>query len=83
VLPAKERTLLATLLLRSGQVVTSALIEALWDDAPPVTARDSVQGHVRQLRRLLGPAGGRIIARAPGYLTEVRPGELGLDSLSG
>jgi DNA-binding SARP family transcriptional activator/Tfp pilus assembly protein PilF len=80
-LPAKERIVLATLLLRAGQVVaTSALIGALWDDDPPATARNSVQGHVKQLRRLLGPAGERVITRAPGYLIEVRPGELDLDS---
>ena len=81
VLPAKERIVLATLLLRAGQVVaTSALIDALWDDEPPSTARNSVQGHVKQLRRLLGPAGERVITRAPGYLIEVRPGELDLDA---
>ena len=80
-LPAKERIVLATLLLRAGQVVaTSALIGALWDDDPPATARNSVQGHVKQLRRLLGQAGERVITRAPGYLIEVRPGELDLDS---
>jgi len=79
-LPAKERVVLATLLLRAGQVVAaSALIEALWDDRPPATARNSLQSHVRQLRRLLGPAAGRIITKAPGYLVEVRPGELDLD----
>lgn len=82
-LPAKERIVLATLLLRNGQVVaTSALIEALWDDKPPPTARNSVQGHIKQLRRLLGPTGRRIITKAPGYLIEVRPGELDLDSFT-
>jgi DNA-binding SARP family transcriptional activator len=81
VLPAKERIVLATLLLRAGEAASiSTLIEALWDDEPPVTARNGVQGHVKQLRRLLGPAGGRIITRTPGYLIEVRPGELDLDS---
>jgi DNA-binding SARP family transcriptional activator/tetratricopeptide (TPR) repeat protein len=81
VLPPKERIVLATLLLRAGQAASvSTLIEALWDDEPPVTARNGVQGHVKQLRRLLGPAGGRIITRTPGYLIEVRPGELDLDS---
>ena len=73
--------MLATLLLRAGQVVAAAsLIEALWDDQPPPSARNSLQGHVKHLRRLLGPAGGRIITRAPGYLIDVRPDELDLDS---
>lgn len=81
VLPPKERIVLATLLLRAGQAASiSTLIEALWDDEPPVTARNGLQGHVKQLRRLLGPAGERIITRTPGYLIEVRPGELDLDS---
>jgi DNA-binding SARP family transcriptional activator len=80
VLPAKERIALATLLLGNGQVIsTSALIEALWDEDPPPGARNGLQGHIKQLRRLLGPSGGRIITKAPGYLIEVRPGELDLD----
>ena len=73
--------MLATLLLRAGQIVAAAsLIEALWDDQPPASARNTLQGHVKKLRRLLGPAGGRIITRAPGYLIDVRPDELDLDS---
>lgn len=80
VLPAKERIVLAALLLRAGQVVaTSALIEALWDNDPPANARNSVQVRVSQLRKLLGPAGGRIVTKPPGYLIEVRAGELDLD----
>ena len=76
--------MLAALLLRRGRVVsTSALIEALWDDEPPPTARNSVQGHVKQLRRLLGPSGGRIITKSPGYLIEVWPDELDLDRFTG
>jgi DNA-binding SARP family transcriptional activator/tetratricopeptide (TPR) repeat protein len=80
-LPARERILLATLLLRAGRVVaTSALIEAIWDGEPPATARNSVQGSVKHLRKLLHPAaGGRIVTRSPGYLIDVRPGELDLD----
>ena len=73
--------MLATLLLRAGQIVAAAsLIEALWDDQPPASARNTLQGHVKKLRRLLGPAGGRIITKPPGYLIEVRPGELDLDA---
>jgi DNA-binding SARP family transcriptional activator/tetratricopeptide (TPR) repeat protein len=80
-LPARERILLATLLLRAGRVVaTSVLIEAIWDGEPPATARNSVQGQVKHLRQVLGPsAGGRIVTRSPGYLIDVRPGELDLD----
>ena len=76
-LPPKERTVLAALLLRAGEVVSVAtLAEAIWDDAPPPSARNTIQGHIKQLRRLLGPESARIVTRAPGYLIEVRPGEL-------
>jgi DNA-binding SARP family transcriptional activator len=76
-LSPKERTVLAALLLRAGEVVSvAALAEAIWDDAPPPSARNTIQGHVKRLRRLLGPASARIVTRAPGYLIEVRPGEL-------
>jgi len=76
-LPPKERTVLAALLLRAGEVVSvAALAEAIWDDAPPPSARNTIQGHIKRLRRLLGPASARIVTQAPGYLIEVRPGEL-------
>ena len=69
--------MLAALLLRAGEVVSvAALAEAIWDDAPPPSARNTIQGDIKRLRRLLGPASARIVTRAPGYLIEVRPGEL-------
>ena len=75
-LPLKERTVLAALLLRAGEVVSvAALADAIWDDAPPPSARNTIQGHIKRLRRLFGPASERIVTRAPGYLIEVRPGE--------
>lgn len=84
-LPGKERALLAALLLQPGRIVpTESLIDVLWDTDPPTSARNTVQWHVKQLRRLLGPQiAERIITRAPGYLIEVRPGELDLDNFSG
>jgi DNA-binding SARP family transcriptional activator/Flp pilus assembly protein TadD/Mrp family chromosome partitioning ATPase len=75
----KERTVLAALLLRANTVVSvTMLAQALWDDTPPPSARNTIQGHVKQLRKLLGPESERIITRAPGYLIEVRLGELDL-----
>jgi DNA-binding SARP family transcriptional activator len=78
---AKQRVVLAHLLLRANKVVsTDALIEAVWGEHPPPRARITVQNYVMRLRRLLGPiAGERIITRAPGYLIEVHDGELDLD----
>ncbi len=71
--------MLATLLLRAGQVVSvPALATAIWDDDPPSSARNTIQGQVKRLRQALGPESGRIVTRSPGYLIEVQPGELDL-----
>jgi DNA-binding SARP family transcriptional activator len=74
----KQRVLLAALLLRANQVVTSAdLADAVWDGRPPGTARVTLQNYVKRLRQALGPAGyERIVTRPAGYLIEVGPGEL-------
>lgn len=76
--PAKQRAVLAGLLLRANRVVSmESLAEELWDADPPATARNTTQGYVNRLRQVL-PAG-RLITRAPGYLLEVHNGELDLD----
>ena len=55
---SKQRAVLAMLLLRAGEVVaTDALIEGLWGERPPPTARGTVQVYVSQLRRALVAAG--------------------------
>jgi DNA-binding SARP family transcriptional activator len=81
VLPAKQRVLLAALLLRANRVVpVGALIDAVWEDAPPSSARVTLQGYVKQLRQSLGvQAAKRIVTRSPGYLMVVAAGELDLD----
>jgi DNA-binding SARP family transcriptional activator/predicted negative regulator of RcsB-dependent stress response len=80
----KQRTLLVTLLLHSGRVVSmDQLVEVLWGPDPPKTAITQVQGLVSQLRRALATEGGqppRLLTRHPGYLLQVEPGELDLDS---
>ena len=71
--------MLATLLLRAGKVVPGeALAQALWDTAPPASARNTIQGHIKRLRRLLEPESARIVTVAPGYLMEVGQEELDL-----
>src|SRR4051794_37087438 len=63
---AKQRLLLATLLLHVNEVVSSdRLIEALWGERPPPTANKALQVHVSQLRRLLEPD--LLVTRPPGY----------------
>ncbi|MGW1840644.1 BTAD domain-containing putative transcriptional regulator [Streptomyces sp. NPDC002067] len=56
--PAKRRSLLAALLLRSNHPVpVEALTDALWDQEPPPRARSVIQGHVSRLRSLMSDAG--------------------------
>lgn len=75
--PAKQRVVLAALLLRANRVVPAeSIIEELWDADPPASARNTTAGYVARLRRIL-PAGG-LITRAPGYLLNVGAGELDL-----
>src|SRR5437868_10282811 len=74
---AKHRALLAMLLLHSNQVVsTERLIDALWDDEPPQTARKTLQVYISQLRKTLGKD--RVETRAPGYVVRVAEDELDL-----
>ena len=70
----RERMLLAVLVLRRGEVVsTDALVETLWGDDPPSTAPKAVQGYVSHLRRLLDAAGagGLLVTQHPGYVLRV------------
>jgi DNA-binding SARP family transcriptional activator len=73
-LPAtKQRALLAILLLHRNEVVSAdRLIDELWGERPPKTARKTLQMHVSHLRRVL-PAGGATTAcSAPGVPGSVR-----------
>src|SRR5580765_5652214 len=72
---AKQRALLAVLLLNPNQVVSrDRLIDALWEENPPDTAPKALQVHVSRLRRLLGSD--RIETRTPGYAIRVDLDEL-------
>ena len=72
---AKQRLLLAALLVRAPQVVSvDQLTETLWGEHQPTDPRNALQIQVGQLRRRLGP-GGRdlVVLRPPGYALEVSP----------
>ncbi|MEN3356993.1 MAG: hypothetical protein V7637_975 [Mycobacteriales bacterium] len=80
----QQPAVLATLLLHANRVVSvDRLADSLWGDEPPAAARRLVHGCVAELRRTLrAEAGGGeppVLTRPPGYLVEVRPGELDLD----
>jgi DNA-binding SARP family transcriptional activator len=77
---AKQRTVLAVLLLDAGVVVSrDQLIDALWGEAPPPTAGHTLDAYVSRLRKVLGDDPGRLLTRAPGYMLRVEPGALDLD----
>jgi predicted ATPase/DNA-binding SARP family transcriptional activator len=68
----KRRALLAVLLLEPNQVVSrDRLIDALWGEEPPDTARNTIQVYVSQLRKLLPD--GTLETAPPGYRLSVEP----------
>jgi DNA-binding SARP family transcriptional activator len=72
VTPLKQRALLAALLLRPGQVVSiDRLLDDLWGEAPPPSAKASLQNAVSRLRRHVGPE--LLVTRPPGYVLDVAP----------
>ncbi|GIJ55693.1 AfsR/SARP family transcriptional regulator [Virgisporangium aurantiacum] len=72
---SKIRSLLAALLLSPGRVVaTDRLIDIIWDDDPPPTARALIQTYVSMLRRAVGPE--IVGTHAPGYLVRVPEDDL-------
>jgi predicted ATPase/DNA-binding SARP family transcriptional activator len=68
----KRRALLAVLLLEPNRVVSREhIIDSLWGEEPPDTARNTVQVYVSQLRKLLPE--GMLETAAPGYRLVVDP----------
>ena len=75
------RRFLALLLLRANEVVPrERLIDELWGEAPPATARDTVKVYVGRLRKLLSAnrSAARLVTRGGGYLLEIEPEQLDL-----
>jgi DNA-binding SARP family transcriptional activator len=71
----KQRAVLAILLLRRGEAVSSdVLVDALWAEDPPPTARAALHNYVAQLRRALGP--GLVLSRAGSYLLDIVPEQI-------
>ena len=72
---AKQRSLLALLLLARGRPVSSErLIDEMWDGRQPHTAHKIVQLHVSSLRKALGED--RISTIERGYVLHLEQGEL-------
>jgi DNA-binding SARP family transcriptional activator len=74
---AKERAVLALLLLHAGeQVAVERLIDELWGESPPPTARKSVHVRVAGLRRAI--RGDVLLTRGDAYLVRLEPNQLDL-----
>lgn len=69
---SQPRVILALLVAADGNVVAvDALVDAIWDDAPPVSAAGTLQTYVSRLRRALEPVGGTIVRAPAGYRLEI------------
>ena len=68
----KHRALLALLALRAGEILSvDRLLDELWGERPPPTARNSLQNYVSHLRKLLGAD--VLATRPPGYVLDIEP----------
>ncbi|MEU6487186.1 BTAD domain-containing putative transcriptional regulator [Streptomyces sp. NPDC046887] len=73
---AKPTAILAALVVHLGEVVSAErLVDLVWDEDPPATARALVASHVSGLRRALAGREGAdaIRTRSPGYVAEFPP----------
>jgi DNA-binding SARP family transcriptional activator len=74
---AKQRAVLAVLLLHANEVVPAdRLIDQLWGESPPESAANMLQGYVSHLRKTLEPGRARgehelLVSRPPGYVLRI------------
>jgi DNA-binding SARP family transcriptional activator len=79
---AKQRALLAVLLLHQGETLSAdRLIDELWGERPPATAAKTVQVYVSRLRKALAGregdgSSGLIVTHEHGYELELDPEHL-------
>jgi DNA-binding SARP family transcriptional activator/Tfp pilus assembly protein PilF len=75
---ARQRVLLAALLVRAGRLVPAdELSELVWDGLPPAGSRVTLRTYVMRLRQALGPrAGSRVVTRNPGYFLDASAEEV-------
>jgi DNA-binding SARP family transcriptional activator len=76
---AKQRALLAILLLHVNEVISSdRLLDDLWGDEQPGARGTALRVRVSQLRKALGPEGRWIVTQAPGYSLRLERAQLDL-----
>ena len=71
---ARQRTLLAALLVKANRIVPAAeLAEIVWDGTPPPGVGSTLRSYVMRLRHAVGPAvAARIRTGDPGYTSRKR-----------
>ncbi|WP_103354299.1 BTAD domain-containing putative transcriptional regulator [Amycolatopsis sp. CA-128772] len=71
----KQRLVLAVLLLETPRPVTlENLVDLLWPDAPPASARNTVQALISRLRAVFRAAGGpELVTEGHGYVLRADP----------
>ena len=75
----RPRTLLAILALADGhRVSVDRLVDLIWEDDPPTTARRTLQSYVSGLRRVLGGDDGVLSASGAGYVLAIERSEVDL-----
>ena len=80
---ARQRALLAILLLGAGEAISSDRpIDELWDEEPPDAGSAALRVRISQLRRL-GPAGELVVTRPLGYALAGAPERVDLRASSG
>src|ERR1700733_6571873 len=79
---ARQRAVLAVLLLDAGRVVPlDVLIDRVWGEDPPRSVRNTSYGYLARLRALVAGAqepGVPLSRRTGGYLLQVEPDHLDL-----
>ena len=74
---AKQRLLLAMLLLAGGQLVPAdRLVDELWGEALPLDPAGALRTQISRLRRALGAAGDSLVTVEGGYRLHVQRDQL-------
>lgn len=78
--PARQRTVLATLLVEPATTVSpEQLIDRVWGARAPHRARQTLHTYLSRLRTVLETAGGpALVRRGSGYLLDVAPADIDL-----
>src|SRR5690242_11405104 len=76
--PSRQRSVLAALLVDANRLVSAdTLLDRVWGDRLPQTARGTLSTYLTRLRQALAPV--RIEGRSGGYQIGIEPGALDLD----